>query len=230
MSIRRVKVNGRKMWQARVAYRGLRKSTIRESKEDAKMAEGELRSALQAQAAQAEVAGQRPATLKALLEFYAEDMAARGKGEESVGRVEYTALAVERLCPEMLTKPLGDLREAEHDQPRLADTARRAQEGAARVPLPLRCLLQGRRDPRPLAPARGGVDRPRADALAGPRNCQARGAHADALDRGAAAPMGHGARRAGRDPAPGGQGGRAAGGPERCRPEDPPGAARRTPG
>ncbi|SRR6266508_925131 len=113
MSIRRVKVNGRKMWQARVAYRGLRKSTIRESKEDAKMAEGELRSALQAQAAQAEVAGQRPATLKALLEFYAEDMAARGKGEESVGRVEYTALAVERLCPEMLTKPLGELRDAD---------------------------------------------------------------------------------------------------------------------
>ena len=32
MSLRAIKVNGRKVWQARVAFQGLRTSTIRPSK------------------------------------------------------------------------------------------------------------------------------------------------------------------------------------------------------
>jgi hypothetical protein len=113
MSLRRVKVNGRKVWQARVAYHGLRRSTIRESKEEARQAEADLLNALRKQSAEAERVSQLPATLKDVFEFYAEDMAARGKGDESVGRVAYTALAVERLAPELLTKPVSAVVDAD---------------------------------------------------------------------------------------------------------------------
>lgn len=113
MSIRRIKVNGRKVWQARVAYRGHRKSAIRDSKPAARDAEADLLKALQAELAQAEAEGAAPATLKALLELYAEDMEHRGKGEASVARVEYTALAVERLCPELLDKPVSRIGDAD---------------------------------------------------------------------------------------------------------------------
>jgi len=113
MSIRLIKVNGRKVWQARVAYRGHRKSALRDSKQAARDAEADLLKALQAQAAQTEAQGTAPATLKALLEAYAEDMKHRGKGEASVARVEYTALAIERLCPELLDKPVGAIADAD---------------------------------------------------------------------------------------------------------------------
>ena len=42
MSIRAIKVNGRKVWQARVAFKGLRKRTIRASKDEARQAESDL--------------------------------------------------------------------------------------------------------------------------------------------------------------------------------------------
>ena len=54
MAARRMKVNGRKVWQARVAYRGLRKSTIRATKEEARDAEAALLQDLKARAGQAE--------------------------------------------------------------------------------------------------------------------------------------------------------------------------------
>jgi len=63
MSLRRVKVNGRKVWQARVAFKGLRKSTIRESKEAAREAEAQLLQEVKAKAGQAEQADAAPATL-----------------------------------------------------------------------------------------------------------------------------------------------------------------------
>jgi hypothetical protein len=40
MSIRAIKVNDRKAWQARVAFKGLRKSTIRPSKDEARQGRG----------------------------------------------------------------------------------------------------------------------------------------------------------------------------------------------
>ena len=33
MAIRRIKVRGRKVWQARIAYRGVRKSALRDTRE-----------------------------------------------------------------------------------------------------------------------------------------------------------------------------------------------------
>jgi hypothetical protein len=113
MSLRRIKVNGRKVWQARVAFKGQRRSTIRESREEARQAEAALLGELKAKAGEAELEATAPLTLRQLFEFYAEDMQARGKGEESVGRVEYTARAVETLLPELLDKPVTTLGDAD---------------------------------------------------------------------------------------------------------------------
>jgi integrase len=113
MAIRRIKVHGRKVWQARVALRGGRRSRLCESKDQARQVEAELLQELQTHFVQAEEQGVRPATLRALLEFYAQDMAARGKGEESVERVEYTARAVEALLPDLLEKPVGEIADAD---------------------------------------------------------------------------------------------------------------------
>lgn len=113
MSLRRVKVNGRKVWQARVAYKGLRKSAIRPSKEEARDAEAELLRELKEQAGQAEQAGNAPATLRKLFEFYVEDLESRGKGSDTIGRATETAHAVERLMPELLDRPVAKIGEAD---------------------------------------------------------------------------------------------------------------------
>ena len=113
MAIKRIKVNCRKVWQARVAYHGLRKSTIRHTKEAARDAEAELLGELKARAGQAEAEAAAPATLRQLLEFYAFDMGARGRGEESVGRVDYTRRSIEAVVPELLDKPVGAIGDAE---------------------------------------------------------------------------------------------------------------------
>src|SRR4030095_2473267 len=102
MAIRRIKNHGKWIWQARVAYRGLRKAAFRASKDEARQAEADLLQELKAKAEKAEQIGSAPGTLRQLFEFYAGDMQARGKGAESVERVEYTAHAVEALMPELL--------------------------------------------------------------------------------------------------------------------------------
>ena len=108
MSVRQVKVHGRKVWQARVAYHGLRKSAVRDSKSAARDAEAELRRELQGQHARAEQGRQAPATLKALFEAYVADLEARGKGAETVGRAAQTATAVEAILPDLLNRPVGN--------------------------------------------------------------------------------------------------------------------------
>jgi integrase len=107
MSLRSIKVNGRKVWQARVAVEGFRKSTIRPTKDEARQAEADLLRELREKAGQEAQAGAAPATMRKLFEFYAEDMKNRGKGEGSQERVEYTALAVETIAPELLNKAVG---------------------------------------------------------------------------------------------------------------------------
>ena len=104
MPVRRIKNHGKWVWQARVAYRGRRRAAFRDSKEAARDAESELLRELKAEADHAEQATARPATLRQLLEFYALDMAARGKSEESVDRVDYTSRSIEALMPELLGK------------------------------------------------------------------------------------------------------------------------------
>src|SRR3989441_3289346 len=113
MAVRRIKNHGRWVWCARVAYGGLRKSAFRATKDEARDAESELRSELKALAGQAEQEAQRPATLRQLLEFYTLDMRARGRGEESVGRVDYTRRSIEALVPELLDRPVSAIGDAE---------------------------------------------------------------------------------------------------------------------
>src|SRR6266508_1413164 len=63
MAVKKIKVNGRWVWQARVAYKGLRKSTIRETKDDARTAEAGLLQELKAKVGQAAEQAEAPATL-----------------------------------------------------------------------------------------------------------------------------------------------------------------------
>ena len=113
MSLRRITVNGRKVWQARVAYRGMRKSTIRPSKEEARDAEAALLQEVKATVGEAEQDAQRPATLRQLLTFYVQDLEARGKSQDTIVRAGQTATALERLLPELLDRPVSRIGDAE---------------------------------------------------------------------------------------------------------------------
>ena len=113
MSVRQVKVHGRKCWQARVAYHGLRKSAIRGSKADARDAESDLLRELKGQVTRAEQGQEAPATLRALFEAYVSDLEARGKGPETVDRAARTATALEAVLPELLRKPVSRISEAD---------------------------------------------------------------------------------------------------------------------
>lgn len=124
--IRQVRINGRLVWQVRVACQGQRRSRLCETFDQARQAKGELLAELEQAADQAEQEAQRPATLRQLLEYYALDMAARGKGEESVGRVDYTRRSIEALMPELLEKPVGAIADADL----FAYRNRRAREGS----------------------------------------------------------------------------------------------------
>jgi integrase len=113
MAVRRIKNHGKWVWQARVAYHGLRRAAFRASKDEARQAESDLLGALKAEAAQADQQDQRPATLRQLLEFYALDMRARGKGEGSVGCVHYTGRAIEAVVPDLLDKAVSAITDAD---------------------------------------------------------------------------------------------------------------------
>ena len=113
MAIRRITVNGRKVWQARVRFHGLRTSTIRATKDDARQAEAELLQTLKTKRATAAEAAAAPATVRALFEAYAQRLADRGKGPDTIAVVAQTARAVERLLPEWLDRPVSALTEAD---------------------------------------------------------------------------------------------------------------------
>ena len=114
MAIRHTTINGsQKVWLARVAYQGRRRAKVCRTKEEARHAEGELLRDLKGEAARTEQEGARPATLRSLLEFYAADMHARGKGDESVERVEYTARVIRDLMPGLLDKPVSAITDAD---------------------------------------------------------------------------------------------------------------------
>jgi integrase len=113
MSVRRIKNHGTWVWQTRVAYRGLRKAAFRPSKEAAREAEAQLLQELKAKAAAADQVDQAPATLRQLLDFYAEDLGARGRGEDSVERVVCTRRALEAVMPELLDRPVSAIGDAD---------------------------------------------------------------------------------------------------------------------
>jgi hypothetical protein len=74
MSVRRRKINGRWVYQARVAFQKRRTSAIRAAREEARLAESELLVVLQAEVGAAEIAARRPATVAALLDSYLENL------------------------------------------------------------------------------------------------------------------------------------------------------------
>src|SRR5207247_10951677 len=96
MAVRKIKNHGKWVWLARVAYKKHRRAAFRATKEEARQAESDLLRQLKEDVASADREAAGPATLRALFEFYAEDMQARGKGEEGVDRVGYAAVAVGR--------------------------------------------------------------------------------------------------------------------------------------
>jgi integrase len=114
MAIRHTIINGtQKVWMARVAYQGRRRAKVCRTKEEARHTEGELLRDLKAEAAKEEQEGARPATLRRLLEFYVDDLAARGKGPDTIGRAIETAHVVELLMPELLDKPVTRIGDAD---------------------------------------------------------------------------------------------------------------------
>jgi integrase len=113
MSVKRIKNHGTWVWQARVAYKGRRRAAFRKTKDEARTAEGELLSALKAEHGQAEQAATTPATLKQLFEHYVADLEARGKGDETIVRAAQTGLVIERLMPELLTRPVSRITDAD---------------------------------------------------------------------------------------------------------------------
>src|SRR5436309_2310265 len=96
MSVHKIKNHGKWVWQARVAYQGLRKAAFRASKDEARQAESDLRRELKEKAGQAEQEGQRPATLRQLFEFYVDDLEAGGKGDDTLVRQARTARVIEQ--------------------------------------------------------------------------------------------------------------------------------------
>jgi hypothetical protein len=113
MSVRQVKVHGRKVWQARVAFQGLRSSRVCPSRDAAKLAQAELLQELKRRADQAEQAGLAPATLRQLFDAYAEDLEARAKGEDTIAHAVQTCAVLEALLPELLAKPVSRITEAD---------------------------------------------------------------------------------------------------------------------
>ena len=106
-------MNGGKVWQARVSLNGRRRSVIRGTQAEARDAESEIRRALRAESERAEQESARPATLRQLLEFYELDMKARGRGDESASRADYTRRSIEAVTPELLEKPVNRIFDAD---------------------------------------------------------------------------------------------------------------------
>src|SRR5262249_50572872 len=100
VSVRRIRVNGRWVWQARVAFKGHRTSAICSTREGARQAEARLLQRLQIQNADAHRIAMGPAIMKALFEGYVADLEARGKAAETSGRAAQTVRVVEQVLPD----------------------------------------------------------------------------------------------------------------------------------
>jgi integrase len=111
---------------ARVAYRSQRRSRVCETKQQAKEAEAELLNELKVTAGQREAAGAVPATMGALLDAYALDLEARGKGVDSIGRAKQTKTVMEAVLPTLVTTAVSRVRDRDLYDFRQA----RARQGA----------------------------------------------------------------------------------------------------
>jgi integrase len=113
MAVRRGKSHGKWVWQARVSYRGRRKSVYCASHAEARTAERRLLDQFEAEATREAEAAAAPATLRMLFAGYLANLANRGKGPDTVGRARTTATAVTRLMPGLLDQPVSALTDAD---------------------------------------------------------------------------------------------------------------------
>src|SRR2546423_5204703 len=79
MSVRRISVRGRAVWQARVSLRGLRRSRLAGSCREAREHEAELVQVLRREAHDIDIGCGQPATLRKAFAHYESDLEARGK-------------------------------------------------------------------------------------------------------------------------------------------------------
>ena len=75
--------------------------------------EGELYRTIREEAAQADQAGQRPATVRALLDLYVKNLEDRRKSPETVGRARETVKTIARVLPDLLDRPVGAIADAD---------------------------------------------------------------------------------------------------------------------
>ncbi len=109
MSVRRIKVRGKWKYQARVGFHGRRTSALADTREQARELDGELLRRLKSEAAQSAADANAPATLRTLFELYVEDLEARGKGPDTIGRAAQTARTFERFSGEWLDQAVSEL-------------------------------------------------------------------------------------------------------------------------
>ncbi len=107
MAVRRTKSHGKHVWQARVAFRGRRRSIYCATYAEARTAERRLLDRFETDAARAAQAAAAPATLRMLFDGYVANLANRGKSVDTIGRAVVTRRAVERLLPELLDQPVS---------------------------------------------------------------------------------------------------------------------------
>jgi hypothetical protein len=108
VSVKHVTINGsQKVWMARIAYRGVRKSRVCRTKEEARQAERELAAECRTAVERADREGAAPATVKHLCEWYVLDLERRGKGRDTIGCAVNTAKAIEAVAPALLVLPVG---------------------------------------------------------------------------------------------------------------------------
>ncbi len=111
--VRRIKVNGKWRWQARVFYKGRRRSQLCKTKEEAKRVKGELRTQLMEEAREEARIAEHPATLGLLCDAYNLDLQTRGKTQHAIYGVRTTKKRLESFFGRRMNDPIDLLTEAD---------------------------------------------------------------------------------------------------------------------
>ncbi len=104
--VRRIKVNGRWRWQARIAVGERRLSRLCDSEDEAKAAKAELRLQLNQEAEHETEESAAPATLALLCDAYLLDLEARGKPEDTIGTARNTVGRLKDVFGPRMQEPL----------------------------------------------------------------------------------------------------------------------------
>jgi integrase len=113
MAVKKVRNHGKWVWRARVVFRGQRRVAYKATKDEARQVEGEFYREVREEAAQEERAGQRPATLRVLLDLYITHLEDHRKSPETVATARQTVATVGRVCPELLDRPVSAIGDAD---------------------------------------------------------------------------------------------------------------------